>query len=326
MLAADYGRGTFDLAGGYASGLARGAQIRVDVNGRNSGIIKLPYADGEVFKHNQLFLPLGMMRPGVNRVEVYAETPRAEDASCAATSAKRFLFLDKSELRLPTLARVQRLPDLALATAGALPFTEGHAHLVVPKPDRDTIGAALSLTARAAVAAGRVVPFSFSTKMPTGSDGSTLVVSPARALDPGTMMRVGARSRCRRTSLARCRRVETRHRCRRCGAVQSRWWLSQHERAAGLPCRIADRVERSRSRRMKPRDIGRSPPSPRRATTFSIKPPSRRRHQAGVIVSALGSRLHTSGSAPPTARRRTLASMPMPPCCWRRASRAATAM
>ena len=191
MLAADYGRGTFDLAGGYASGLARGAQIRVDVNGHNSGIVKLPYADGEVFKHDQLFLPLAMMRPGINRVDIYAETPSVADAGCAAPPTKRFLLLDKSELRLPKLARVERLPDLALATSGALPFTQGHAHLVVPKPDRDTMGAALSLTARVAVAAGRLVPFAFATRMPMVADGSTLVVSAARALDPGTMSRVG---------------------------------------------------------------------------------------------------------------------------------------
>ncbi len=224
MLAADYGRGSFDLAGGYASGLARGAQVRVDVNGRNSGIIKLPYADGEVFKHNQLFLPLGMMRPGVNRVDIYAETPREADSSCAATSAKRFLLLDGSQIRLPTLARVERLPDLALATAGALPYTQGKARLVVPKPDRDTMGAALSLTARVAVAAGRVVPFAFATKMPATSDGSTLVVSSARALDPNTMLRVGldpAAVEAAWRSVADAPTADAAP-----NAVQARWWLS----------------------------------------------------------------------------------------------------
>ena len=225
MLAADYGRGTFDLAGGYASGLAHGAQVRVDVNGRNSGIIKLPYADGEVFKHNQLFLPLGMMRPGINRVDIYAETPREADASCAASSAKRFLFIDRSQLRLPTLARVERLPDLALATAGALPFTQGQAHLVVPKPDRDTMSAALSLTARVAVSAGRVVPFVFATKVPATSDGSTLVVSPARSLDPGTMTRVGLDPA---TVEAAWRNVADARPVLEAapGAVQARWWLT----------------------------------------------------------------------------------------------------
>ncbi len=191
FLASDYGRGTFDLAGGYAAGLTLDAQVRVDVNGRSSGIIKLPAPRGEVFQHNQLFLPLSLMRPGLNRIDVFAETPREGDVGCTAPDAKRFLFLDTSELVLPSLARVERLPDLALATSGAMPFTTGRAHLVVPKPDRDTMGAALSLTARAAVAAGRTIAFDFATKAPADDSGSTLVVSPARDLDPAAMREIG---------------------------------------------------------------------------------------------------------------------------------------
>ena len=110
FLAADYARGTFDLAGGYAAGLSRDSQVRVDINGKSSGNIKLPYAGGDVFRHNQLFLPLGLMRPGLNRIDVYAETPRPEDATCAASDAKRFLFTDTSTIALPTLAHMQRLP------------------------------------------------------------------------------------------------------------------------------------------------------------------------------------------------------------------------
>lgn len=191
FLASDYGRGTFDLAGGYASGLAGGAQVSVDVNGRSSGVIKLPYRDGDVFKHKQLFLPLSLMRPGLNRIDVFAETERPEDGSCGAPASKRFLFLDTSEIVLPRLARVQRLPDLALATSGGLPFTHGTARLVVPKPDRETMGAALSLTTRAAVAAGTLIPFSFATS--TGGDeaGATLVVASARTLDPALVRAVG---------------------------------------------------------------------------------------------------------------------------------------
>ena len=254
MLAADYGRGTLDLAGGYASGL-RGAQVRVDVNGRNSGIIKLPYADGEVFKHNQLFLPLGMMRPGVNRVDIYAETARETDATCAASPAKRFLLLDSSRLRLPTLARVERLPDLALATAGALPFTQGQAHLVVPKPDRDTMGAALSLTARVAVAAGHVVPFAFATKMPAAGDGSTLVVSPARSLDPGTMTRVGLDP----AAVEAAWRDVADPRPSPDGtpdAVQARWWLSNPDgpSACKLPPHASTIKSGITSARVAPKD------------------------------------------------------------------------
>ena len=133
FLASDYGRGTFDLAGGYAAGLAHGAQVRLDVNGHSSGVIKMPSPKGDTFNHNQLFLPLSLLRPGLNRIDMFAETPRPEDTTCSAPSDSRFTFLDKTELSMPTLARVERLPDLAGLTNGALPYTRGAARARRPQ-------------------------------------------------------------------------------------------------------------------------------------------------------------------------------------------------
>ncbi len=127
FLPADYARGTFDLAGGYAAGLGQGAQVRVDVNGRNAGQVKLPNGSGDVFRHNQMFLPLSLMRPGLNKIDIVAELPKAEDSTCDTSrlggNDKRFLLLDTSELALPRLARVERLPDLALTTAAGVGVT-----------------------------------------------------------------------------------------------------------------------------------------------------------------------------------------------------------
>ena len=66
----------------------------------------------------------------------------------------------------PSLARVGRLPDLAMTSSGAFPFagTGGRMTLVVPTPDRATLGAALTVMARLGVAAGRQIPFSFATE------------------------------------------------------------------------------------------------------------------------------------------------------------------
>ncbi len=235
MLASDYGRGTFDFAGGYAAGLSSGAQVRIDVNGRNSGIIKLPDADGDVFKHNQLFLPLGLMKPGFNRIDIFAETPRALDATCTASDAKRLLFLGASELRLPALARVERMPDLAQTTSGGLPFTNGHAHLVVPKPDRETLGAALSLVTRIAVSAGHAVPFSFGISVPTDDDGSTLVVSPARALDASLLTQVGLDPK----AVEKAWRDFAQPPAPGASRARSYWWLTNNTRP--LACQLAPR-------------------------------------------------------------------------------------
>ena len=242
-LAADYGRGTLDLDGAYAAGLERGAKVRVDINGRNSGTVELPASAGGSFRHKQLFLPLGMMRPGVNRLDVYAETPREGDGSCSAVPGKRFALAESSELRLPTIARVQRLPDLALATAGGLPYAGGEARLVVPKPDRDTMAAALSLTARIAVAAGRPVPFAFSTRADGDASvraGSTLLVAPARSLDPALMRRIGldpaaveaawretARNGSKAETASDARPADgTAEALSTSGAIGARWWLT----------------------------------------------------------------------------------------------------
>ncbi len=191
FLSSDYGRGTFTLLGSYAAGLTRDAQIRIDVNGRSAGVVKLPDARGDAFKGKQLFLPLGMLRLGLNRVDLFAETPRSADGDCSATDQRRLRLSDASDFTLPRLARVERLPDLAATASGGLPYTRGKARLVVPRPDRDTMAAALSLTARVAVAAGRPVPFDFAVAMPHDDTGSTLVVAPARALDSAVLTGVG---------------------------------------------------------------------------------------------------------------------------------------
>ena len=191
FLSSDYARGTFTLSGDYAAGLTRDAQVRVDVNGRSAGIVKLPDTRGDALKGKQLFVPLSLLRPGLNRIDVSAETPRPADADCSATDEGRFRLSGASDLALPTLARVERLPDLAVTANGGLPYTRGKARLVVPKPDRDTMAAALSLTARLAVAAGRPVPFDFAIAPPGDDIGSTLIVASARSLDPTVLAGVG---------------------------------------------------------------------------------------------------------------------------------------
>ena len=307
LLASDYGRGTFDLAGGYAAGLAAGAQVRVDVNGRNSGIIKLPSAQGEVFQHNPLFLPLSLMRPGLNRIDISAETPRADDVICAAPNGKRFLFLDTSEIVLPPLARVERLPDLALVASGGLPFGKGRAHLVVPKPDRETMGAALSLTARVAVAAGAVMPFDFATKAPSGESGSTLVVSPARELDPAAMRDIGLDPDAveaawhDRTAAPAVTMAST-------PAAGQRWWLTRTDGPSA--CRLPSRVDGQTSADSRPKV---SAPAPSEPAATRTKP-----NDSDVVLEAW------TGDAPPTPGwRDTLAALPSTLADWVRYASAA---
>jgi cellulose synthase operon protein B len=196
FLAADYGRVAIDLAGGYAAGLGADAQIIVEVNGRSAGSVRLSSANGENFLHKRHFLPLSAFRPGQNRIELRVNAPDGAavgcDTSANAAPRARVWLNASSRIVFPSLARVGRVPDLAMTSSGAFPFagTDGNMTLVVPTPDRATLGAALTVVARLGVAAGRQIPFSFATNQAAEKPGHVLVVAPARALDPASMRQV----------------------------------------------------------------------------------------------------------------------------------------
>jgi len=198
---ADYGKVMLHLAGGYAAGLDSSAQIVVDINGRNAASVPLPYSRGEVFDDQAIPLPLSLWRPGLNSVEISAQLPNASDKVCDTLSPTarqpRFLFLDRTRLEIPALARAVRTPDLAAVKAGAVPFavpasaSGGRPRLVLPVADRETADAAATLAARLAIAAKRVIDFEFVPDAGGTEGGAKLVVAPARALNPVTIQEVG---------------------------------------------------------------------------------------------------------------------------------------
>lgn len=194
---ADYGKVMLHLAGGYAAGLDSSAQIVVDINGRNAASVPLPYARGEVFDDQAIPLPLSLWRPGLNSVEISAQLPNASDKVCDTLSPTarqpRFLFLDRTRLEIPALARAVRSPDLAAVKAGAVPFTTPgtRPRLVLPVADRETADAAATLAARLAIAAKRVIDFELVPDAGGTEGGANLVVAPARALNPVTIQTVG---------------------------------------------------------------------------------------------------------------------------------------
>ncbi len=196
---ADYAKAELDMAGGYAPGLGRDSQIVVSVNGRNAVSFKLARQSGEVFKRNPMPLPLGLMRPGLNRIEIEAHLPVASDSACdplaAISGSKRFLFLDATEIEMPRIARIARMPDLAVTATGAFPYGElkMRPSLVVLSPTRETVGAAATLATHLAIAAGTPIDFRLSVAMPEKTEGPTLIVAPVPALDAAMLRSVGLR-------------------------------------------------------------------------------------------------------------------------------------
>jgi hypothetical protein len=188
FLPADYDRMTLSLAGSAGGELARDANLLVEVNGRNAATQMLAQGAGVSLERNQIFLPLSLMQPGQNRIEVLAQLPKAADEACASavSSETRLQLLDRSELVLPRLARIGRAPELALLAAGGHPFARDGAKpiLFVPAPDRAGMAAAATLAARLAIAAGRPIDFAFAMTPPMSDAGEVLVVAPAPVLDP----------------------------------------------------------------------------------------------------------------------------------------------
>lgn len=196
FLPADYDRMALNLAGSHGAGLSEEARILVEVNGRNAATQTLGRGGARDLDGNQIFLPLGLMRPGQNRIEILAQVPVEADRGCASRrsgEARRLQILDRSELVLPRLARIGRAPELSLMAAGGFPFARDGARpiLFVPQPDRSTMAAALTLAARLAVSAARPIEFSFAMTPPASDAGEVLMVSPAPALAPAQMRASG---------------------------------------------------------------------------------------------------------------------------------------
>ena len=194
---ADYAKFSLDLAGGYAPGLATGAQIVISINSKIAVGSELAKSGGEVFKSRSIDLPLGMLRPGLNKLDIDAHLPMAEDASCdpaaASTGRKRFLLLDETALVMPAIARVALSPNLAITATGGFPFTGSrlNSHLFIPNPDPDTLAAAATLAARMSLSGGLPLDFHLSLSSPPLEDGSTLVVAAAPALTPAALALAG---------------------------------------------------------------------------------------------------------------------------------------
>ncbi|QGM96863.1 cellulose biosynthesis cyclic di-GMP-binding regulatory protein BcsB [Methylocystis parvus] len=186
---ADYGRATVRVAGGYSPGLTSKAQLVMYVNERTAVSLPLLKSTGEVFKDNPLPVPLGFLRPGLNRIEIEAHVPTPSDESCDTLAAKdapnRFLFLDSTEIEIPPIARVGRLPDLAVTATGGFPFAgaQRRSKLFMPRLDPKTIGAAATFVAHLAVVAGRPIDFEITQTPPLKAKSPTLAVAPFDALD-----------------------------------------------------------------------------------------------------------------------------------------------
>ncbi len=195
--AADYGKMTLLIDAGYSSGLDKSSQILVRVNDRDAASRQLANSAGDVFRDRPITVPLSNLRPGFNHVEIEAELGNPADRSCDASvlmsAKKRFVLLDESTVELPSIARIAHMPSLSATAGSGFPYVgrvaEGEIDL--PHPDADTIGAAATFLARAAVAAGvQLTPHLVLSRNPSPK-GSAIVFGAFADVPPGLIEAAG---------------------------------------------------------------------------------------------------------------------------------------
>ena len=181
---------TMDLAlhAATSPGLKPTSQFLVRVNGH---IVKsLPIRDtaGEVFEGRRMELPLRAFRPGRNQIELLAELEKDADDRCIFSerdeSQPRFILLDNTEIRVPALARVARLPELSAMAGAAWPQSEqGTVTFNLMRPDSRAVSAALTVMTKLATTARSPLPVRFSFGAPAEDDTNSIVIATRRAID-----------------------------------------------------------------------------------------------------------------------------------------------
>jgi cellulose synthase operon protein B len=182
---------TLDLAlhAATSPGLKPTSQLLVRVNDQIVKSLPMRDTDGQEFSGRRLELPLRAFRPGRNQIELLAELERPADDRCIFAerdeSVPRFILLDTTEIRVPALARVARLPELAAMAGSAYPYAGSDAvNVHVLKSDAVSVSTALTMIARMSIAAQAPLLSRVSFGPPAAADdGNALVVASRRAVE-----------------------------------------------------------------------------------------------------------------------------------------------
>lgn len=155
---ADYASIDLALNAATSPGLNVQSQLLVRVNGSIVKSLPMRDRDGQVFEKTRIELPLRAFRAGKNQVEILAEVGRASDHDCLYQqrdeTTPRFILLDNTEIRVPYLARISRLPELSTFAERAYPYADVRAlDIHVLQNDPYSLSAALTLLTKMSGAA-----------------------------------------------------------------------------------------------------------------------------------------------------------------------------
>lgn len=179
---ADNGKAIMFLDAEYSAGLLTSNEALVRVNGKVVGASRLTRSGGETINRRAIEMTLRTLNPGHNRVTLEIRTATEEDKDCnpltLIDSRKRLTVQASTSFALPRVARAENLPSLGAWASSGYPYagTNRPVTVYMPKTDTASLGAAATLIARSAVAAGQPMNAQISLRMPDVDTGSAIVV------------------------------------------------------------------------------------------------------------------------------------------------------
>jgi hypothetical protein len=182
LFSADYDRVILSVDAAYAPDLASTSKLTVRVNGAIVTNFPLSKTSGDTLRQRALNLPLGAFKPGLNILDIEAETQTEADASCEpaalVSQRERFLVASSSVLTVPTLARIGTAPEISSLIAGGLgPLSAPEdLHVFVPKARLEALEASLGLFAKIAAVSGRESSVSFTFDRPSDEIAHVLAI------------------------------------------------------------------------------------------------------------------------------------------------------
>ncbi|MBO6917787.1 MAG: cellulose biosynthesis cyclic di-GMP-binding regulatory protein BcsB [Rhizobiaceae bacterium] len=184
---AEYATVDLGLHAATSPGLNPQSQLLVRVNGQIVTSLPMRDTDGEVFEDRRIELPMRAFRPGRNQIEILAELEKASDEACVYSerdeTAPRFILLENTEIRIPQLARISRLPDLSVFAGTAYPYrNDERLNIYVVHADSRTLSAAMTMMTKMSIASGAPLNAQVILGRPDNSDRENkLVIAPRRA-------------------------------------------------------------------------------------------------------------------------------------------------
>lgn len=197
---AEYATVDIGLHAATSPGLKPESQLLVRVNGQIVKSLPMRDVDGEVFEGRRIELPMRAFRPGRNQIEILAEVERERDDTCVYTerdeTEPRFILLENTEIRVPKLARISRLPDLSVTAGSGYPYiTDNNLEIYAAHSDSRTLSAALTMLTKLSYTAKTPLDATVMLGRPNSADlGNKLVIAPRRAfLEKGPIEEGGHR-------------------------------------------------------------------------------------------------------------------------------------